>query len=141
MNSGGIGIGSSSIVLVFAVLCLTVFALITLVVASNDKALSDAEARLVIGYYEADTLAELILADILELGTIPPVVRDISINSGWDEEADAEVAYFYCPITDTKALYVRLAFREGTFHILSWRMKDIDEWVFDDRLNVWLGDE
>ena len=54
MKNGGIGVGSASIVLVFAVLCLTVFSLITLVVAGNDKVLVDAGAKLVTAYYEAD---------------------------------------------------------------------------------------
>jgi len=141
MNKGGIGVGSASIVLVFAVLCLTVFALITLVVAGNDKALVEAEAQLVKGYYEADALAELILADILESDAIPSVVRGINVLSGWDEEIGAMVAYFSCPITDKKALYVRLAIREDSYDILSWRMWDTDEWTFDDRLNVWPGVE
>ena len=117
MNKGGIGVGSASIVLVFAVLCLTVFALITLVVAGNDKALVDAEAQLVIGYYEADALAELILVEILESDTIPTVVRGINIESVWNKELGAEIVFFFCPVTDNKALYVRLAIRDDSYDI------------------------
>jgi len=104
-NKGGIGVGSASIVLVFAVLCLTVFSLITFVVASNDKALIDAETRLVTGYYEADTLAELILTDLLNADTLPSEVRGIEICSQWDDELNMETTYFLCPISDIKALY------------------------------------
>ena len=51
MNKSGIGIGSASVVLVFAVLCLTIFALISYTAAINDKALTEVEVRLVKGYY------------------------------------------------------------------------------------------
>ena len=139
-NKGGIGVGSASIVLVFAVLCLTVFSLITFVVASNDKALVDAETDLVTGYYEADTLAEHILAELLKADTLPSEVRGIAINSQWNDELDMETTYFMCPISDVKALYVNIAFHDDSFDILSWRMWDTDDWMIDTTINVWSGD-
>jgi len=139
MGKGGIGVGSASIVLVFAVLCLTIFSLITFVVAGNDKALVDAKVQLVSGYYEADALAEQILVDILNAESIPDSVRGVEIYTQWDEALGADTTYFYCDITDIKALYVNLLIREDSFDILSWRMYDTDEWVFDDSINVWSG--
>ena len=139
-NKGGIGVGSASIVLVFAVLCLTVFSLITFVVASNDKALVDAETFLVTGYYEADTLAEHILAELLAADTLPSQVQGIEIRSQWNDELDMETTHFLCPISDIKALYVNLAFHEDSFDILSWRMYDTDDWIFDTSINVWSGE-
>jgi len=139
MKQGGIGVGSASIVLVFAVLCLSVFSLITFVVAGNDKALVDTEAGLVTGYYEADAQAERIVADILEADGIPEVVRGIEINSYWDFEADADITYFLYPISDQRSLFVSLAIRADSYDILSWRMYDTGDWTFDDSLNVWQG--
>ena len=138
-NSGGIGVGSASIVLVFAVLSLTVFSLITYVVASNDKALVVAEAQLVKGFYEADSLSERIVAEILASDYIPASIQGIDIEHYWDMYLDAEVVEFTCPVSDKKALYVRFAAREDSHDILTWRMYDTDEWDFNDRLNVWLG--
>jgi len=139
MKRSGIGVGSASIVLVFAVLCLTVFSLITLVVARNDKNLIDAEAQLVIGYYEADALAEYIVAEIVRADIIPGSVRDIDIVTDFDFGSGRETAYFFCPISDQKDLYVRLAVDEDSCDILSWRMWDTDDWVVDDSLDVWQG--
>ena len=139
MKQGGIGVGSASIVLVFAVLCLTVFSLITFVVAGNDKSLVDTESRLVVGYYEADALAERIVADIMEADEIPEEVRGVEITTYWDMDMDAEITYFLCPISDQKSLYVRLAVRNDSYDILSWRMYDIDDWTFDDSMDVWQG--
>jgi len=140
MGKSGIGVGSASIVLIFAVLCLTIFSLITFVVAGNDKALVDAKAEMVTGYYEADTLAELILADILAAEIIPDEIRGVKINTGFDERLSKETVYFFCDISDTKALYVNLAVGNDSFDILSWRMYDKGEWEIDDSTNIWTGE-
>ena len=141
MKKGGIGVGSASIVLVFAVLCLTVFSLITYIVAGNSKALVDAESQLVEGYYKADAFAEYVISDIFEAGTIPDTVRGIRIETDWDDMLETEIAYFSCPISEQKALYVSFAVYEDRYEILSWRMWDTDDWVIDDHLNVWSGED
>jgi len=140
MNRSGIGVGSASIVLMFAVLCLTIFSLITYVVAVNEKNLVDLKVDLVTGYYEADSLAELIVADIINAETIPDSVLGVNIFSGWDNDLGVETTYFFCYISDIKALYVNLAVKDDTFDILSWRMYDTDTWEYDDSLNVWTGE-
>jgi len=140
MNKSGVGVGSASIVLVFAVLCLTVFSLITYVVAGNDKALVDAKVGLVTGYYEADTLAEQILAELLATDTTPAKILGVDINTRFDENLGVETTYFFCYISDIKALYVNLVIRDDSYDILSWRMYDTDDWVFDDSINVWPGE-
>ena len=141
MNKGGIGVGSASIVLVFAVLCLTVFSLITLVVAKNNQALAETEAGLVTGYYEADALAENIVAAILEAGEVPDSVRGVEIDSYWDMDLEAEVASFVCPLSDKKELYVKLALDGDGVDVINWQMLDIGQWEFDDSLGVWIPDD
>ena len=140
MNRSGMGIGSGSVVLVFAVLCLSVFALISYTAAGNDKTLAEIEARMVGNYYEADTLAELILAEILTAGAIPRSVGDVEITSRWDRELAARTAEFSCPMSDDYELYVKIALRGDTYDILSWRSRNTGAWEFEDSLPVWLGD-
>jgi len=141
MKNGGIGVGSASIVLVFAVLCLTVFSIITFLIAGNGKALVDAEAKLVVGYYKADTIAENVVAEIIGADTIPDNVLGIDITSDWNFESGAETAHFTCPISELKELYVCIAKNGNSYDILSWQMLDIGQWEFDDSLNVWQGDD
>ena len=141
-KGGGVGIGSASIVLVFAVLCLSVFSLITFVVAGNDKALIDAEAKLVTGYYDADALAERVLAYIVETGDIPTEYEGVTeFFSEWDMAQDADVVQYVCPVTDIKSLVVKVAIRWDSYEILSWKMVDTDDWEFDSSMDVWLGDD
>lgn len=139
MNKSGSGVGSASIVLVFAVLCLTIFALITYTSARANKALTEVEARTIKEYYEADTLAEHILAEILAMEVMPDIVLGVDINGYFDFDTGAEVAEFSCPISDKNELYVKIAMRPDSYDILSWRMRNVGDWQSDDSLNVWTG--
>lgn len=153
-NGGGIGVGSASIVLIFAVLCLTTFSLIAYIVASNNKAIVDAETELVTGYYEADALAERIMLEVETLGIVPmgydsgnETIGIIALYLKYDEQLDTDIAFFHVPILNIeqneishKSLYVSFAENGGSFDILSWRMVDTDEWQADGSVNVWTGD-
>ncbi|MCL2046854.1 MAG: hypothetical protein FWG88_10785 [Oscillospiraceae bacterium] len=142
MNKGSMGVGSSSLVLVFAVLCLTVFSLISLLVARNSKALADSEAALVVGYYEADTQAEEIYKKIImSNGSISEIMGNVEIWSYWDVEMEVEIISFTCPVSDDKELYVRFAYEGNNSSILNWQMIDIGSWENDGALDVWLGDD
>jgi len=137
MNRGGVG--SASIVLIFAVLCLTIFTVVSLLSALTEESLIDAEVHLVEAFYEADTLAELILAEVLSAEIVPEAVRGVEIYADWDWDLMAEVISFTAPVSDTKELYVIVAIGFDYYEILSWRMYNIGEWEADDRLNVWTG--
>jgi len=139
VNKGGIGVGSASVVLVFAVLCLTVFSLISFVVAENDKALVDAGQQLMTGYYKADSQAEQILAQLLESDATPSNVLGVDITTGTDDATGVEYISYGCPISDDKVLDVKVTISGNSYEILNWRMLDTGDWVTDDKLNVWLG--
>ena len=141
MNKGGVGVGSASIILIFAVLCLTVFSLITFVVAGNDKVLVRSESQFVIGYYEADSLAERVLDELLkaDLGFAPESVLGVVIETEYDIMLGANVFYYSCPLSDEKELFVRVSRTYDSYDILSWRMLDTGEWQMDTSLNVFMG--
>ena len=133
---GGNGVGSASIVLIFAVLCMTVFALISLSSAVSEKALADVQERLVKAYYQADTRAEYILAEILEGGTAADGVVIV-----FDRDQDGkETACFSCPMSEGKELYVEIDIYEDSYYIQKWQIRDTRAWEIDDRLPVWQGD-
>lgn len=140
MNKGGLGVGSASIVLVFAILSLTIFSLITFVVAANDKSLIEAQSELVIGYYTADSAAERILAELLDMESIPETVSGVGIGRAWNDERQLDSIYFFYPINDIMALYVNVVIEEYSFDILSWRMYSTDEWAADESVPIWQGD-
>lgn len=63
-------VGGSCLLVIFAVLCLTVFALLSLSTAQANDRLADASVEAVSAYYQADRQAETILAQ-LRSGQMP----------------------------------------------------------------------
>jgi len=142
MSKGGIGVGSASIVLVFAVLCLTIFSLISLSAATGDKALVDAEAEMVQAYYRADTQAEIILDAILRMAPLIPAQHDgVAIASKWQDDGSYAIIEYACTVTQRKELGVVLKLhRDGSCDIQRWSMQDYVEWTYDPSLPIWQGE-
>ena len=123
------GHGVVSIILVFTVLCLSMFSVITFSQASADKALADAAARMSLGYYEADTLAERVLAQLRSADCYYGLILgvDVSVtNLGGIYEV-----YFSIPVTEEKELVVEAVIREDDCEILVWKMRDTNTWTPD----------
>ena len=121
-------VGGSSLLVIFAVLCLTVFALLGLSTVQADRRLSDASAEAVRAYYEADVQAETVLAQLRE-GQVP---EGVAVNG--------EFYAFGCPISDTQELLVQLRRSGETWEFLSWKAVSFASWETDDSLSVWDGD-
>ena len=137
MNKSGMGTGSASIILVFAVLCLTIFSLISLTTANANQALTERQVQTVTGYYQADTLAERVLSQLLALDEIPASILGVDITVDGDGQTDY-VAYT-CPASDGKALFVQVALYQNRYDIVYWQLFDTEEWTPDESLKVWDG--
>lgn len=120
--------GGSSLLVIFAVLALTVFALLSLSTALADRRLSDASVQSVTAYYEADVAAEEIFAR-LRGGEVPADVR----------EEGGRYSYA-CPISDTQQLQVVLQREGDTWKVLCWQAVSSAEWSADDSIKVWDGE-
>ena len=102
-------VGGSSLLVIFAVLCLTIFTLLALGTVQADGRLSDASIKAVSDYYAADLEAETILA-MLRQGNVPDgvVVQD-------------HIYTYSCPISETQDLMVALSLENDTWKILRWQ--------------------
>jgi len=120
-------IGGSSLLTIFAVLCLTVFAVLTLATASAGVRLSDSTAAAVEAYYAADCAAEEILAR-LRAGECPEGVTE---KNG--------IFYYCCPISDTQTLMVEAAVKAEEYQILRWQAVPSAQWEAEEQLRVWDG--
>jgi Na+-transporting methylmalonyl-CoA/oxaloacetate decarboxylase gamma subunit len=112
-------VGGSSIITIFAVLSLLIFALLALSSASTNAKMIDKAADSVKKYYEADSSAEERLAQIRQ-------------------EADGEYSYSYS-ITDTTELSVLVEKEGSNYYILEWQQKYVGDWQPDDTIEVWDG--
>ena len=122
-------IGGVSLLVVFAVLCLTVFALLSLATVQADVRLADASAQAVKDYYAADCAAQEILAR-LRNGELP---EGVAVNG--------DVYSFSCPISDTQTLEAEVRLSVGSYTILRWQaVSSSDAWEIDESLELWDGD-
>ena len=121
-------VGGSSLLVIFAVLCLTVFSLLGLSTVQADGRLSDTSAQAVSDYYAADQQAEEILAR-LRMGELPDGVT----------ERDGVYSYA-CRISDTEELQVEVKVHNGNGTVLRWQAVTTAEWTADETLSVWDGE-
>ena len=120
-------VGGTSLLVIFAVLALTVFALLSLSTALANDRLSSAAAQAVYDYYQADCQAEAILAQLRQGRQPPGVARQ------------GDVFSYSCPISDTQTLLVEVRLDGDTYTILRWQAVSTAPWQPDDSLNLWDG--
>jgi len=120
-------VGGISLLVVFAVLCLTIFALLSLTTVQADRRLADASIQSVRDYYAADCEAQEVLAR-LRAGEVPEGVRQ-----------DGNVYFYSCPVSSTRKLEVEVEIRGEDYTVLRWETVATEEWVADDSLVLWDG--
>lgn len=132
-------VGGISLLVVFAVLCLTVFALLALTTVQADKRLADASARAVSDYYAADCAAQEILAR-LRRGEQPEGVEILNrLGDG------IYTAHYTVPISGTQELQVEVELTERWadydwhYQVVRWQAVPTAEWEGDESLDVWDG--
>lgn len=119
-------VGSSSLLVAFALLCLTVFALLSLSTVQAEKRLSQSSAQAVENYYRADCQAETIFAQ-LRAGALP---REVTLAQG--------VYRYSVPIGEELTLQVELTRAEDLWKVLRWQALAPERELVDG-LPVWDG--
>jgi len=134
----GVGVGTISLVMIFAVLCLTVFAMLTLSSANAEKTLSDRTSSFVTGYYAADSEATKIraaIADSFAKGALPESIEGTAIT--YERSGDAVYASFSCSVNDVQDLLVKLELTQGKDTVLEWKTGYAKDWNVDNSIVVW----
>ena len=120
-------VGGSSLLVIFAVLCMTVFALLSLSTVLADGRLNQASVRAVSSYYEADCQAEEIFARLRQ-GEMPP------------EVTETNGMYTYsCPISETQTLQIELQKGAEGWQVIRWQAVASAEWE-EETLTLWDGE-
>jgi len=140
-NIRGVGIGTPSLVMILAVLCLTVFAVLTLSTANVESALVERRAAFVAGYYEADTKATIIRAQILENagnGLFPDMIDGVDV--AYEDSPDGILVTYTIEVNDVLDLFVKLRIFDHRDVVLEWRTVYSQDWEADDSIEVWDGE-
>ena len=120
-------VGICSLLVIFAVLCLAVFALLSVSTVQAQTRLAESSRNAVAGYYRADCEAEKILA-FLRTGVIPKGVTQKD-----------DVFTYGCRISDTLILAVTVWLSEDQYTILQWQAVSASDWEAEEKLPVWDG--
>ena len=129
MKRGGSVSGAVTLVMIFCVLCMAVFASLTLVTARREASLADLTARRAQAYYEADRIATERVAALAK-GEIP---QDVTISG--------ETASFSVPAGGSMQLEVRVRLDESGCRIEKWAAVYDGAWETDESIEVWEGPE
>ena len=118
-------IGGSSLLVIFAVLCLTTFALLGLSTVQADERLNDTCVRAVTEYYEADLQAERIFAQLRESARNENLNGNpLNNDSLPDGVTVAGNVYSYqCVISDTQVLDVQIEKKGNDWTVLQWQAR------------------
>ncbi len=101
-------VGGSSLITIFSILCIIVFTLLTLSTVVTSKDLAEASHNAVKAYYNADSEAEKIFAQ-LKSGIVP---ENVTVNGNY---------YSYvCDISETQFITVELSFIDGKWNVIKW---------------------
>lgn len=119
-------VGGTSLLVIFAVLCLTVFSMLSLSTALAEKRMAEASLESVTAYYEADLQAQRIFARLRNGEQVPGV------------EIDGNAFAFTCGISKNQRLVIQLQKNGEEWTVQRWQAvagEDIQE----DALPVWDG--
>ena len=123
-------IGISSIVLIFLILCLSVFCLLSISDARSARSFAERHAASVQMYYEADAAGQAFIRDYRN-----------SLKSGGDMAAtpNSGTVLHDIPMDSGQTLHIELS-ADGE-QILAYYVYNSSEYVIDSQLPVWGGNE
>ena len=127
-SKSGANIGSASLILIFIVLCLGTFGLLSLSSAKNDLDLAERNGRSVTGFYRADAEGEVFYAKV------DAALKEALLKNPEHPEDD---------IQEGQALSIRLHLTwengQGKVSILQWKVYNQVEYEIDQDMPVWDG--
>lgn len=149
-KNAGIGVGYITVMIIFAILCLTVFAVLSFRAAGSNDALNDRAGNYLKNYYAADMSAKEILSRLDEIAF--ELKGSAFFAESFEEEAktiegvsvkslpNGCTAEYSVGINNRQSIFASVIFFEnGEFKINEWKSITNDTFEDDPGLNVWDG--
>lgn len=150
----GISIGSNLIILIFGIVTLTTFAVLSFVSANADSKLAKKSEEAVTAYYKADSVGEELLykTDTMLKAMAEESENEIQyfekIAEAFPEHYDSEKQILDFEEQMDEHLRIRIRLKvyypvsAGTsYEIMSWNTESYDDYIIDDSMPVWTGEE
>ena len=129
-----LSIGAPTVITLFAVLCLTVLASLSLLSANAQLSLAERSAAAARAYYDADTRAAEIFERILQ--------GDARAYFDADTYSNADGSHAYTvTVSARQSLEVRYSVtRDGSVTLESWKLIETGAWGADGGMNLLMFD-
>lgn len=149
-KNAGIGVGYITVMIIFAVLCLTIFAVLSFHAAGSNDALNDRAGSYLKEYYQADMSAKEILFKLDEIANSSRL--SMFFTESFEEAAgeiegvsvktaiDSCTAEYIVSVNERQSIFASVTFFENSseYRINFW--KSVTSSLDDDPgLNVWDG--
>lgn len=153
-SGGRANIGTSSLILIFIILCLTIFGLLSLSSAGSDWNLAQKNAQSIKGYYEADSqaveFAAMVEAELLEcaLSSSSEEVYQHMVKERMEEklggcyDETSNTVWKDVDMLYGQKLHVELEItseEERGYRILAWNVYQSEDYEIDRSMPVWSG--
>lgn len=153
-SGGRANIGTSSLILIFIILCLTIFGLLSLSSAGSDWNLAQKNAQSIKGYYEADSQAveftAMVEAELLEcaLSSSSEEVYQHMVKERMEEklggcyDETSNTVWKDVDMLYGQKLHVELEItseEERGYRILAWNVYQSEDYEIDRSMPVWSG--
>ena len=122
------GVGIASLLVIFAVLCMGVLAMLSASSVEADRRLGDKTQQAMVDYCDADAQVQQILAQL----------RSGIAVSGVEERSG--VYSYTCPISDLQALAVQVRIEGTEYELIRYQVVSTTWWQAEETLPVWQGD-
>ena len=138
-------LGGASIIMVFAVLCLTIFAVLTLSTVENEYRISAEYASSVENYYKADAEAVAFTAAVRKAAgsnADAASYRNAAQQNGADsavEDADGVIIRKQFRIDDSQSLLVVLEASGTALTVRNWQTVFTGNWDSSSEMQLWEG--
>lgn len=144
-KAGGFsGVGISSLIIVFIVLALVIFTLLTLLTVRQDLDLSLKTAAAQTEYYKADTAATLRLGKLYQLAkqnTDSAMLAFAAGNEGFNTKIGSDTVTFFWSeeIGDVARIECEAAYSHGQITVTKWHTVNNASYVNEESLPIWDG--
>lgn len=149
-SGGRANIGTSSLILIFIILCLTIFGLLSLSSAGSDWRLAQKNAESIKGYYEADSKGVEFVAMVEE--TLARCGETAADDEEYQSLVKEELGSFYQEETNIAQTEIEMPYgqmlhieleisreEEAGYRILNWNVYHSVDYEIDKSMPVWTG--
>lgn len=141
-----INIGTASIILIFIILCLSVFSLLSLSDGKSALVFAERHAASVTAYYQTDSKGQRFIQDVSELLQTGSSAEDAleAASAALPEGTETRIGEsgsLICeiPMTAGQALRIELDAAGGS--VLACYVYNKEDYAIDNRLPVWVDEE